>query len=246
MANDNLIQQVENSDKKKAAEVEEKPQYVLHTYKNRLRFVKEGHLYASREDFVNAVGSYQNYLEALALFYGTTQDKLRPTHFTRGDEDVPEQMMISLVYWELAKIFDRNNKTQVHLKNALDQFVRFTLNYKYQYLNAENIRKYINKGACIHAKVFEDAHKRIQVNSKKCFVATFTLGEGHQDLETFYAFRDKILPYDWGQIFVQNYYRYSPVWVEYFERHGFLGKTVRTLLKPTLCFFAKIMRKTII
>ena len=234
------------SNKKNDGEGEERPQYVLQTYKTRLRFVKEGHAYAGREDFVNAVSSYQNYLESLALFYGTTQDKLRPSHFTRGDEDVPEQMMISLVYWELSKIYDRNNKTLPHLKNSLDQFVRFSIGYKYQFLNAENIRKYINKGACIHAKIFEDAYKRVQVNSKKCFVATYSLGEGHQDLETFYTFRDRLLPYRLGQSFVDHYYRYSPYVVYYLENHPHLGKMAKGIFSPTLKLFARVLRRAVI
>lgn len=246
MANDNLIQQGENSDNKKQAEEEAKPQYVLHTYKNRLRFVKEGHVYSAREDFLNAVGSYQNYLEALALYYGTTQEKLSPSTFKRGDEDIPEQMMISLVYWELAKIFDRNPKMAPRLKQSLDQFVRFSTGNKYQFLNAENLRKYINKGACIHSKIFEEAYKRIQVNSKKCFVATFTLGEGHDDLITFYRFRDKILPYRLGKNFVSSYYHYSPYLVRYLERYSLLGSTARIILTPSLRLLAKLMRKTIL
>lgn len=233
-----------DSNKKNEGEGDEKPQYVLQMYKNRLRFVKEGHAYSAREDFVNAVSSYQNYLESLALFYGTTHDKLRPTHFVRGDEDVPEQMMISLVYWELSKIYDRNNKTLPHLKNSLDQFVRFSTGYKYQFLNAENIRKYINKGACIHAKIFEDAYKRVQVNSKKCFVATYSLGEDHTDLKTFYAFRDKILPYKLGEKFVNNYYRYSPYVVYYLENHPRLGVFAKSIFIPTLNLLAKVLRRT--
>ncbi len=234
------------SKKKGDGEGDERPQYVLQMYKTRLRFVKEGHAYAAREDFVNAVSSYQNYLESLALFYGTTHDKLRPSHFTRGDEDVPEQMMISLVYWELSKIYDRNNKTLAHLKNALDQFVRFSIGYKYQFLNAENIRKYINKGACIHAKIFEDAYKRVQVNSKKCFVATYSLGEGHQDLKTFYAFRDCLLPYRLGRGFVENYYRFSPYLVYFLENHPRLGKIAKKIFAPGFRLLAKMLRRTVV
>lgn len=246
MANSNLLEQVEKNDKKKAAEEESRSQYVLQAYKNRLRFVKEGHIYAARNDFTNAASSYHNYLESIALFYGVTQDKLHPSIFKRGTEDIPEQMLMSLVYWEMAKIFDRNPKMAGRLKFTLDQFVKFSTGNKFQFLNAENMRKYIHKGACVHVKLFDENYKRIQINSKKCFVATFTLGEGHVDLLTFYQFRDKILPYRLGQSFVNFYYQFSPFLVRYLENHQIIGTSSRFILTPVLRFLAKLMRKTIL
>jgi len=245
MTSDSLIGQVEKNDSKKKDDEETRPQYVLHAYKNRLKFVKEAHIYAARNDFSNAIGSYQSYLEALALFYNTPQDKLVPSIFKRGAEDVPEQMLLSLVYWEMGKIFDRNPKMAPRLIFAMEQFIKFSLGHKYQYLNAESLRKYLSKGACIHKKVFEDTYKRLQVNSKKCFIATYTLGDNHPDLFTFYKFRDIILNYKLGEYWVETYYKYSPRFVFFIETHPLLNTIILRTINPSLRLLAKLIRKFI-
>ena len=58
---------------------------------------------------------------------------------------VTELLLISHVYWELARINEMPPKLQKNFSRSLNQFVKFTINQPYQVLNSEMLRKYIKK-----------------------------------------------------------------------------------------------------
>ena len=112
-----------------------------------------------------------------------SEENLKPSLFER-DQNIHEIMLISQVYWDLAKAYDRSDKLQGECTRCLNKFVQFSTGFKFQYLNSEILRKYLKKGAARNTKEFEKAFKKINLSSNKCYIATFCFGENSKEVIT--------------------------------------------------------------
>lgn len=218
-------------------QAEKKREQVIALYKTRLTHLKRAQLLVKDDKIVQAVDSYNKYLGILALFFDTTEDKLRPELFD-PEKDITELLLISHAYWDLAKAYDRSPNLQRDCFRCLEQYVKFSIGFKYQHVNAQIIRKYNNKKRAHNLKYFEAAYHKIQISSKKCYLATSCFGEHDVRTDTFRHFKLAISPYDFGKSFIDSYYQLSPSVINFFNSsprakffiEGLFIKPILTLL----------------
>jgi hypothetical protein len=222
-------------------EEEEKSQYVIARYKNRLSVLKKAQEYSSQGKIADAVKYYNEYLNALASYLEVKEEKLKPTLFNQ-EKELAEMLLVSQVYWDLAKAYDRSPKLAKECERCLKQFTLFTIGFKYQYLNSEMIRKFIKKKISYHPEYFERAYQEIKVQSKKCYVATYCYGETHEI--TFYLrnWKKEIQNNRYGDLFVDLYYRFSPRLVNMCEKYSFIRKLSLLVLRPVVYISYKVIR----
>lgn len=221
---------------------EKKREQIVELYRTRLTHLKRAQALVKDDRMAQAVDSYTKYLGILALYFDTTEDRLSPTMFD-PEKDVTELLLISHAYWDLAKAFDRSPNLQRECLRCLEQFVKFSIGFKYQHVNAQIIRKFNNKKQAHNPKAFESAYQRIQISSKRCYVATMCFGFEDDRTEVLRKFKLKIAPYEHGRDFIDFYYRLSPSIVDSIERSPILGRAVeKILIRPLLSLIVKIIK----
>jgi hypothetical protein len=221
---------------------ERKREQVVELYRTRLSHLKRAQLLVRDDRMAQAVESYTKYLGVLALYFDTTEDKLTPTLFD-PIKDITELLLISHAYWDLAKAFDRSPNLQRDCFRCLEQFVKFSIGFKYQHVNAQIIRKFNNKKQAHNPKAFEAAYHKIQVSSKKCYIATSCFGEDDFRTQTLRHFKLKIASYSLGLDFIDFYYQISPSVVLQFNSHPKTKWICETFfIKPVLNIFTFLIR----
>lgn len=211
-----------------------KREQVIALYKTRLTHLKRAQLLVKDDKMVQAVDSYNKYLGILALFFDTTEDQLKPTLFD-PEKEITELLLISHAYWDLAKAYDRSPNLQRDCFRCLEQFVKFSIGFKYQHVNAQIIRKYNNKKNAHNPKFFEAAYQKIQISSKKCYIATSCFGEQDIRTQTFRHFKLAIAPYEYGRNFIDLYYQFSPRLVTFFNSSSLTKLLLEKIfIKPIL------------
>ena len=219
-----------------------KREQIVELYRTRLSHLKRAQLLVRDDRMGQAVDAYTKYLGILALYFDTTEDRLTPTLFD-PEKDVTELLLISHAYWDLAKAFDRSPNLQRDCFRCLEQFVKFSIGFKYQHVNAQIIRKFNNKKQAHNPKAFEAAYHKIQISSKRCYIATECFGAEDPRTETLRHFKLAIAPFELGLDFIDFYYRYSPSLVLFFQKNKSCKWICETfLIKPTLNIFTFLIR----
>ena len=231
-----------NKKKKKGEEEDKIPKEVLQQYTNRLGLLRQAKDYTNKEDYVNATRYYNSYLNILAKYKRVEEKKLSPELFDNKKE-LSELLLISHTYWDLAKIYDRTPKLEKEFQFALDQFVNFTIGFKYQVPNSGMIKRFIKKKRLIHKEAFEKASQKIQIATKKCFISTLCFGEDSTETIFFRSWRDQIMSNFFGNLFVQIYYAVTPKAVGLIEKSKVTRKLSLLLLKPSLNAIYKFLQR---
>jgi len=216
---------------------EKKREQIKELYRTRLVHLKRAQLLVKEDKMLQAVDSYTKYLGILALYFDIPEDKLSPTLFD-PEKDLTELLLISHAYWDLSKAFDRSPNLQRDCLRCLDQFVKFSIGFKYQHVNAQIIRKYNHKKMAHNPKAFEAAYQKIQISSKRCYVATMCFGENDFRTETLRMFKKDISKFELGLDFIDFYYLKSPVLVDFLQRNKTIGFILNQFVfKPLLNIF---------
>lgn len=174
-------------------------------YQERLKILKKAQEYSQADEIPKAVDLYGRYLNALALYYKVDEKLLDPKLFD-PEKDLAELFLISHVYWDLAKAYDRSPNLHLESIRCLDQYVKFTIGFKYQYVNARTIKTFIRKRLAHNPKAFKQAHERIQVESKGCFVSSDLYGKDSQVTNDLRVFKSKSMKYKSFQVLFSWYY----------------------------------------
>lgn len=176
----------------------------------RQRIVLAGRGVQSYDDrnLAEAARSFKGYIKILEDLKGVPPGGLMPSHFDKAKE-IPELMLISGVYWDLVKLYDRTRSAEryVEFKGYLAKYIQFTKGTAFQAMGSETMRKYIQARRPVHRNDLKEAYKQIAVS--KCFIATelvdFTSPETIPNLR---GFRDQYLKRSKpGRAFVAWYYR---------------------------------------
>lgn len=176
-------------------------------YQERLKMLRKAQEFSQNEDIPHAVECYGQYLNALASYYKVDEQKLSPNLFDQ-EKDLAELLLISHVYWDLAKAYDRSPRLQLESIRCLDQFVKFTQGYKYQYANARMLKNFIRKRLAHNPKAFKQTYDRIQVESKGCFIATDIFGSNSEITNHFRQFKFNYLTSNHtGKMLINSYYQ---------------------------------------
>ncbi|MDC1174451.1 hypothetical protein OAT67_03610 [Bacteriovoracaceae bacterium] len=215
----------ESKEEKRQLEVNKK------IYSDRLKMLRRAQEFSQADDIPRAVECYGQYLNALATYFKVDETKLAPDLFNQ-ETDLAELLLISHVYWDLAKSYDRSPRLHIESIRCLDQFVKFTVGYKYQYANARMLKAFIRKKLAHNPKAFKQTYERIQVESKGCFVATDLFGENHFVTQNLRSFKANRLNNKFGLLFIEFYYqKICPTYFNHIAHRSALKKMTKKLIK---------------
>lgn len=180
-------------------------------FRRRVELARSGvRAYQSRK-ITEAVTAFHTYLKILEDWKGVPEGGLGPTHFDRK-KDLPELLLITGIYWDLAKLYDRTTSPAKNreFKHYLEKFVLFSRGMPYQSVSAETLRKYVGHERPVHREEFRNAHKAL--GGSDCFVVTALSDVTDRDtLPLLREFRDGVLlKSSIGREFVSWYYRNGP------------------------------------
>lgn len=162
-----------------------------------------------------AVRSFFTYIKILEEWKKVPEGGLTPSHFDQKT-DIPELILITGIYWDLAKMFDRTKSPDRYkdFQHFLDKYVVFSKGTPYEKVSAETLRKYLSHNKPIHTREFKNAYKLLVPS--RCFIVA-ELGPlvGNVDRERLRTFRDGVLKRSsLGRSLVAHYYRRGPHWAE--------------------------------
>jgi hypothetical protein len=177
-------------------------------FRHRIELARGGVRSYSLRRVPEAVKSFHTYLKILEDWKKVPEGTLSPSLFD-PKIDAAELLLISGVYWDLVKLYDRTKSAEryAEFSHFVDKYVEFTVGQPFQPLAAETVRKYIVSDKPVHMKEFKEMYKRIALN--RCFVAT-ALVEVQEEgtTPTLRSWRDQVLQNDkLGQIALFLYYR---------------------------------------
>lgn len=134
----------------------------------RMDLVKQGVASFKNKDFKSALQYYNLYLMLLTKSKGGGD--ITPKSFDPA-KDAAEMLMLTGVYWDLAKIYDKMpGKESSKLKYFLNKFVIFSKGMAYQPLSQEMIRKFLTNDHPVKRAMFKESY--VQLGGGRCFVAT--------------------------------------------------------------------------
>jgi hypothetical protein len=231
---------------RQAREEREKMLVLKHKFENRITIAKFGKESLDAGDYSSAIQKFTEYMQIMADIKKTKDFyAIKPAHFD-PKRDLTEMLMMSHIYFEMARIYDAVPKFADDSKKCLDQFVLFSANQPYQVVNSEMIRKYLKKSSFKNPLAFRDAYQQIYVQSKKCYVVTFCYGNQHPMTQEYRKLKDVLLESNSGRELVRIYYKYSSVAVERWEKYPFMIAVANIFIKPALVLFSKTMLRFII
>ncbi len=229
-----------------AREEREKRLLLKHKFDTRITVARFGNESREVKDFAGALRKFTDYLQVMAEVKGAKDIYgIKPQHFD-AKKDVTELLMISHIYFEMAKMYDAVPKFHDESRRCLEQFVLFSVNQPFQVINSELMRKHLKKTIFKNPEAFRTSYVQIFVQSKKCYVVTFCLGSQHPVTQDFRAMKDVMLDYRWGQELVRLYYTYSSEAVVPWEGRLIPRLAGKWIVRPILVLFSKTILRTII
>lgn len=155
-------------------------------FRRRLDLARAGLVKYDQHRITEAVRSFLTYLHILETIKKVPEGGLTPSCFDLK-QDSQELLLISGIYWDLSKVFDRTTSPE-NIKDFrvyLQKFIIFSKGMPFQTLASETLRKYIRNEKPVHKAEFKEAYKAI--GGSNCFVATSLVD--HLDLEDFHQLR---------------------------------------------------------
>ena len=232
-------------EKKKSKEAEKEDakqiEIVSKTYRDRLKLLKKAQEYSQADEVPKAVELYGQYLNALALFHKVEESRLSPKLFD-PEKDIAELFLISHAYFDLAKAYDRSPNLHLESIRCLDQFVNFTVGFKFQYANARTIKTFIRKRLAHNPAAFKQAYERIQVESKGCFISSDLYGTSHPVTCELRDWKFSIQTNPLGLAFIKFYYNF--LCPTYFKLSKFrlINKSLKVFTKRGISLFLTLKR----
>lgn len=198
--------------------------------RKRVEIAKEGVRLYQAGNIIEGVKKYQQYLLILEMWKKCGRDGLTMDLFDK-EKDVYEIVMLSGIYWDMAKLYDKAKRAdqKKELTLALQKYVTFSKGMPFQPLSGEALRRYLGSGKCKHRAEFKAAYTSL--TGEKCFVATSLLdATDPMTIVRLRNFRDgKLRRSRLGFRFIRFYYRWSPRLVPILDRspeavRRFLGR----------------------
>jgi hypothetical protein len=224
---------------KAALEERERMMILKQKFEKRITCVKFGKQCLDAGDYSSAIQRFTEYMNIMAEIKGSEDSYgLKVSHFDPS-KDVTELLMISHIFFEMARIYDAVPKFHNDSARCLEQFVHFSVNQPFQVVNSELVRKHLKKSVFKNPDVFRSAYQQIFVQSKKCYVVTFCYGDDHPITQEFRLFKDWLLQSGPGQEVVRLYYTLSSRFIQDCENKQFMKITGQYLVRPLLLLFSK-------
>jgi hypothetical protein len=217
-----------------------------HKYENRITIAKHGKESLDAGDYGNALKKFIDYFMILVELKEVKEIYDLKIHMFDPKKDLTEMLMISHIFFEMARMYDAVPKFQPDSEKCLEQFVHFSANQPYQVVNSEMVRKYLKKSVFKNPDSFRHSYQQIYVQSKKCYIVTFCYGDQHTITQDYRHFKDWLLNFRFGQELVRYYYGFSSRAVPRYEQNFFFHLMTALLVKPLLLLFSKTVLPAII
>lgn len=195
-----------------ARQIEEaKERHRTEMYERRIETARNAFTDLKQGKFNEAVKGFHTYIRILEEGKGVSPGGLEPSLFDQT-KDASELLLISGVYWDLAKIYDRakGGKKKAELDHFLQKWLIFSRKMPHQKVSIDTIQKYLATNQTIHRAEFARAYQTL--SQSKCFIATSLIGElSVSEIDILRKYRDaRLLTRRMGRKFVALYYKYSP------------------------------------
>jgi len=217
-----------------------------HRFEHRITVARFGKESMDAGNYANALLKYNEYFRIMADVKQVKDAySLTPKNFD-PKKDLSEMLMMSHLYFEMARIYDASPRFTEEAKKCVDQFVLFSIDQPYQVINSELARKSLRKRSFKNPKFFRDAYEQIFVKSKRCYIVTFCYGDTHPITNQYRQLKDLLLEYKAGQELVRIYYSYSSRAVETWKGNFFMKVFAKIIIRPILLLFSKTLLPLII
>ncbi len=196
----------------------------------RVELVKNGVKAVAKKDYNTALRNFREYLAILEAHYRVSSGGLSPTLFN-SKKEAGDILLISGIYWDMAKIYDKVDGKQAELQGCLNKYVEFSIGRPHHIMSSETLRKYIKHEKSKNKTTFESAHMTLRNTMKKCFIATAIYGPDSAEVIFLQNYRDTKLNRSYaGKLFVLLYYYISPKTMGAFGRSENLRIFTKKLL----------------
>lgn len=183
--------------------------------RKRIELANSGVRHYENKNMKEAVKAFHSYIRILEFWKGCPEGGLKPSLFDLK-VDTAELLLISGVYWDLVKLYDRTEsaKAQKEFYHYMEKFVLFTKGMPFAALSTESLRKYIANDKATHKGDFKAAYKTL--GGSDCFIASVLVDVlDPETMPRLREFRDhKLIRSILGRVLVRTYYYLGP-WVAY-------------------------------
>ncbi len=196
----------------------------------RVELVKNGVKAVAKKDYTSALRNFKEYLSILETHYRVQPNGLSPALFN-SKKEAGDILLISGIYWDMAKIYDMFEGKTAELQMCLNKYVEFSIGRPHHVMSSETVRKYLKSDKSKHKVAFESALTTLRSTMKKCFIASAVYGPNSMQVNILQDYRDNILQnYFLGRLFVLSYYKISPLILKILIRSEKLTSFVRIIL----------------
>lgn len=206
----------------------------LRLWQSRIAFIKRGNEAMQKKIFSEAAISYEKYLKILEMIYDCGTDGLTPEMFKESARTT-ELSVLASVYWDLVRIYDGSDTFAQRQKKASEKlalFVPLTPLYVDILRKAQAFQKQSRHPDVIKAMITKCGKKK-----SRCFIATSAFESPVSvEVQILRHYRDEVLNQTWlGRQFIFYYYKHSPKFAVFLDKHEYLKAPVRSILR----FFVK-------
>ncbi|MEQ1877068.1 MAG: CFI-box-CTERM domain-containing protein [Bdellovibrionia bacterium] len=208
-----------------------KEQQRMVLWRNRVELLKQARIKMEMKAYSEAAVLYEKYLRVLEIIYEIKPGELTPQLFSNRARS-KELGIISMVYWDLVRIYDaspRYGERQHKAAQQLADFCRAAPPVGRKIVQqAQDFLKSAKNPAVVKSLIRQAGFKK-----RACFIATATF-ESPTAPEVVYlqAFRDQVLETNpLGRAFISVYYAVSPPVAGVLSRYRRLRRPVRFFLK---------------
>jgi hypothetical protein len=177
----------------------------------RIEIARTGMKEYSAVQLTQAADSFRRYIKILEEWKKVPEGGLMPSHFD-AKTDAAELLLLSGVYWDLVKLYDRTrtDAKRLEMMHYIDKFYVFSVGLPHHGVCVETVRKYIRANRPIHKKEFRELYEKM--GGKNCFVATSLIDViDLSTLDVLYLWRDETLSHHpVGRGFIRFYYKVGP------------------------------------
>lgn len=200
----------------------------------RLDVVRQGRACFQNRDYAGAALLYEKYLKIVSLALDKEKNSMTAKDFSDNTKEIT---IIVSTLWDLMLIYDSHPKfapQQKETAEVLSRFLRFSPLYNTLIRKAE-----VQVGQAKNSANFRYLLKLCDASASRCFIANAAF-ETRTDpaVQQLCQWRDLHLRHSWlGRRFITFYYRHSPHWALWLQRHPRLKPAARSILRVVASSF---------
>lgn len=208
-----------------------KEQHRTQLWKSRVQLIKKARAMMNSKNYSEAAVAYEKYIKILEIVFGCKKGEILTPEMFKDNARTSELTVVASVYWDLLRIYDSSDKygdRQLTAAKQLAHFVRYTPIFPDILKKAEAFVKQAR-----HPNIIKQFLKGAAEQRPRCFIATSAFETPlAYEVQWLRHYRDfhlqNHLP---GRLFVAFYYRFSPLFARFLDKHPACKPLTRALLR---------------